>query len=79
MIPLDTVLRSFKTDIHSIELPNKFTYPFFYEPHPLCILASEEVQQQLSQDKRINPLFDPQSKDCLPHGKMFGVLIVKKK
>lgn len=79
MSPLNNVLRSFKTEIHSIEIPNKFTYPFFYEPHPLSILASEEVQQQLSQDKKINPLFDPQSKDCLPHGKMFGVLVVKKK
>ena len=79
MTPLDTVLRNFKTDIHSIELPKKFTYPFFYEPHPLCILASEEIQRQLLEDERINLLFNPKSKNCLPYGKMFGVLIVKKK
>ena len=44
--------------------PERFTYPFCYEPHPLCILAAEEVKQEI---KRINP----------SEGKMFGVLIVK--
>ena len=44
--------------------PKRFTYPFCYEPHPLCILAAEEVKREI---ERINP----------SEGKMFGVLIVK--
>ena len=44
--------------------PERFTYPFCYEPHPLCLLATEEVKQEIS---RINP----------SEGKMFGVLIVE--
>ena len=44
--------------------PERFTYPFCYEPHPLCILAAEEVKREI---ERINP----------SEGKMFGVLIVK--
>lgn len=44
--------------------PERFTYPFFYEPHPLCLLAAEEVKQEI---RRINP----------KEGKMFGVLIVE--
>ena len=27
--------------------PTRFTYPFCYEPHPLCRLAAQEVQQEL--------------------------------
>ena len=31
-----------------IERPARFTYPFCYELHPLCLLAAQEVQQELS-------------------------------
>ena len=47
-----------------IPLPERFTYPFCYEPHPLCLLAAEEVKQEIA---RINP----------SEGKMFGVLVVE--
>ena len=46
-----------------IPKPERFTYPFCYEPHPLCLLAAEEVKQEI---ERIQPT----------EGKMFGVLIV---
>ena len=46
-----------------IPKPERFTYPFCYEPHPLCILAAEEVKQEI---ERIHP----------SEGKMFGVLII---
>ncbi len=79
MNPLDKVLRSFKADISSIELPKRFTFPFFYEPHPLCVVASIELQQELLENKDMQSLFDTSSKTCLPYGKMFGVLIVQRK
>ena len=44
--------------------PERFTYPFCYEPHPLCILAAEEVKCEI---ERIQP----------KEGKMFGVLVVE--
>ena len=50
--------------IADIPLPERFTYPFCYEPHPLCILAAEEVKREIA---RIHP----------QEGKMFGVLIVE--
>ena len=46
-----------------IERPARFTYPFCYEPHPLCLLAAQEVQQELG-------------RMTLTEGKMFGVLVV---
>ena len=48
-----------------IPAPERFTYPFCYEPHPLCRLAAQEVQQHL---KRMT----------LTEGKMFGVLVVER-
>ncbi|MBQ8502080.1 MAG: RNA pseudouridine synthase [Bacteroides sp.] len=50
-------------------LPDKFTYPFCYTPHPLCVQAAAEVQQFLAQQT------DWQAE--LSKGKMFGVLIVR--
>ena len=44
-------------------LPERFTNPFSYEPHPLCLMAAEEVRQELSRMQ-------------LTEGKMFGVLVV---
>ena len=47
-----------------LQKPERFTYPFNYEPHPLCLLAAEEVKQEIA---RMNP----------SEGKMFGVLVVE--
>ena len=47
-----------------IPKPERFTYPFCYEPHPLCQLAAKEVQRELSTM-------------TLTEGKMFGVLVVE--
>jgi len=40
-----THLHRFNEDITAIKLPDAFTYPFFYEPHPLSMLAAEQVHQ----------------------------------
>lgn len=50
--------------IADLPLPERFTYPFCYEPHPLCQMAAEEVKGEI---ERIQPT----------EGKMFGVLVVK--
>lgn len=71
------IFRTFTSDIQSIELPQKFTYPFYYEPHQLAILASQELQLELSNHPQIAPLFDSTCSTSLPTGKMFGVLIVQ--
>jgi tRNA pseudouridine32 synthase/23S rRNA pseudouridine746 synthase len=73
------IFRRFTSDVQSIALPTKFTFPFYYEPHPLTVLAAEEIQQELSTHSLIAPLFDTNGPDCLPTGKMFGILIVKNK
>lgn len=62
-------IHSFTTPIADIPLPERFTYPFCYTPHPLCVLAAEEVQSYLCQQE--------DWKEELRQGKMFGVLIVQ--
>ena len=63
------MIHSFPIATENLPLPQLFTYPFHYTPHPLCVKAAEEVQQYL------------QSRtdwyEELQQGKMFGVLVVK--
>lgn len=62
-------LHRFPMPVAHIPLPEKFTYPFCYTPHPLCLLAAGEVQKYLEQQA--------DWKEELSQGKMFGVLVVQ--
>ena len=68
----------FSEPIHHIALPERFTFPFYYDPHPLCILAAEDLQKHIEtqQDWVHNFGLDP-SKGGYIIGKMFGVLVVQ--
>ncbi|PQB03194.1 RNA pseudouridine synthase [Polaribacter filamentus] len=68
----------FKTDISGIQLPEKFTFPFYYEPHSLAKIATEEIQEYLESQTDFKHNFGlDTSKTDSPIGKMFGVLIVQ--
>ena len=70
----------FQHDISSVEKPSKFTFPFCYDPHPLSLLATAEVQQYLSVQKDFEHNFGlHDGQDGLVIGKMFGVLVVEDK
>ena len=71
-------LHKFKSDISSIELPKKFTFPFYYTPHPLVELAAEEIQMYLESQSDFKHNFGlSQNNDTTAVGKMFGILVVK--
>jgi len=62
----------------SVELPEQFTFPFLYVPHPLCITAANEVKAYLNTQKDFKHNFGLKAeKEGLAIGKMFGVMIVK--
>lgn len=63
------MLHFFTASTEGSELPVKFTNPFDYQPHPLCILAAGEVQRYLAEQA--------EWKEELDKGKMFGVLVVR--
>lgn len=53
----------------SIQPPLQFTYPFCYEPHPLCVAAAKQVQRYIEESGVWKGEQSP--------GKMFGVLVVR--
>lgn len=63
------MIHFFKQDVSHIALPEKFTYPFHYTPHPLCVLAAGEVKEYIAGKK--------EWQEELATGKMFGVLVVQ--
>lgn len=62
------MLHRFTTSITDIPLPERFTYPFCYTPHPLCVQAAAEIQSYLNDCREWS--------EELKQGKMFGVLVV---
>ena len=63
------MLHHFHTPVADIPLPERFTFPFCYTPHPLCVAAAKEVQAYLGLQEAW--------KEELAQGKMFGVLVVR--
>jgi tRNA pseudouridine32 synthase/23S rRNA pseudouridine746 synthase len=59
------MLHHFHTPVADIPLPERFTFPFCYTPHPLCVAAAKEVQAYLGLQEAW--------KEELAQGKMFGV------
>ncbi|PKR81577.1 RNA pseudouridine synthase [Brumimicrobium salinarum] len=68
---------SFQEDISKYPLPDKFTYPFYYQPHPLAVLASKELQTIIKNKNWEHNFGLAQNVKGLEIGKMFGVLVVK--
>lgn len=64
--------------IKGIALPERFTFPFFYEPHPLTRIAATELQDYLESQTDLDHNFGLiEDQQGLVIGKMFGVLIIQ--
>lgn len=66
----------FTADISGYELPEQFTFPFYYTPHPLCVFAAEQLQQHLHAQNDFEHDFGLDDEQA-GRGKMFGVLLVQ--
>lgn len=64
-----TKFHRFAGETVGVELPERFTYPFCYVPHSLCVAAAEEVKGYVAERK--------EWQEELEKGKMFGVLVVE--
>lgn len=62
-------LHALPTSTREIPSPSRFTFPFCYVPHPLCVAAAEEVKAYVARQ--------PQWAQELSEGKMLGVLVVE--
>ena len=73
-----SALHFFDEDVSSISLPENFTFPFYYEPHPIAIKAAEKLQNYLKTQNDFKHNFGlNQGEAGLEIGKMFGVLVVQ--
>lgn len=66
---MESKFHAFAHPVASIPLPERFTYPFHYVPHPLCVRAAEETQAYLKGRA--------EWEKELRSGKMFGVLVAR--
>lgn len=70
-------LHRLKADVSGVELPTRFTFPFSYDPHPLSIIAAQELQHYLSTQTDFDHNFGLGDQTAGAIGKMFGVLVVR--
>jgi tRNA pseudouridine32 synthase / 23S rRNA pseudouridine746 synthase len=69
---------AFKQTISGIKVPDKFTFPFYYEPHELSKIASQELQNYIETQSDWEHNFGlEEGQEGLIIGKMFGVLVVQ--
>ncbi len=66
----------FDVAIEGYDLPEQFTFPFYYTPHPLCVLAATQLQQYLQTQTDFEHDFGIEN-ESRGRGKMFGVLLVQ--
>lgn len=76
-VPSDFFTR-FEESIEGYTLPERFTFPFYYEPHPLSLLAAQTLQSYIENHIEAQHDFGFE-KDKRGIGKMFGVLVVQNK
>ena len=77
-MPNTSCFTPFSESIDGYTLPERFTYPFYYQPHPLCILAAKELQNHLQTQTDWHHDFGIDSfVEGTNIGKMFGVMVVK--
>ncbi len=64
--------------VNEMALPERFTFPFYYDPHPLTKIAATELQQYLETQTHLDHNFGLDAdKAGTVVGKMFGVLVVQ--
>jgi tRNA pseudouridine32 synthase/23S rRNA pseudouridine746 synthase len=64
--------------INEIAPPERFTFPFYYEPHPLSKIAAAELQHYLETQTDLDHNFGlTTDKEQIIIGKMFGVLVIR--
>lgn len=69
-----------EAQLQNIALPQRFTFPFFYEPHALTRIAAADLQNYLLHQTDWEHNFGlRENQEGMIIGKMFGVLVVQDK
>ena len=68
---------SFDRKVDDVSLPERFTFPFYYEPHPLSKDAVKQLQLYISTHNWDHNFGLNPDQEGMIIGKMFGVLVVQ--
>ena len=71
-----TYFTPFLSDVSSLSIPERFTFPFNYTPQPLAMVAATELQNYIQTEIEDKHLFGMKG-ESNGIGKMFGVLVVR--
>lgn len=71
-----TYFTPFLSDVSSLTIPERFTFPFNYTPEPLAMVAATELQNYIQSEIEDKHLFGMKG-ESNGIGKMFGVLVVR--
>lgn len=75
---MPNLFQAFQQNISEISIPEKFTFPFYYEPQELSVIAATELQYYLENQNAFEHNFGlDKDQNGLIIGKMFGVLVVQ--
>jgi tRNA pseudouridine32 synthase/23S rRNA pseudouridine746 synthase len=77
ILSADDLFTPFEEEITGYHLPDKFTFPFNYQPHRLSLLAAEMLQLHLHNQQEWQHNFGLSNEEGEVIGKMFGVLVVE--
>lgn len=58
--------RTFATTVDHLARPERFTFPYYYSPHPLAVIAMQELQEYLKSQSDLKNM-----------SRMFAVLVVE--
>lgn len=76
--PEDKIRYFTQDELSSFSLPERFTFPFFYEPHPITRFAVADLQHYLMHQTDFEHNFGlDKNQSGMIIGKMFGVLIIQ--
>lgn len=78
-VSLEECWINFKRTIDASELPGRFNFPFYHEPHALCLEAAGELQEYITTQTEWQHNFGLDAAlTGLVIGKMFGVMLVQR-
>lgn len=73
----DPLFTPLPQQVDADSLPERFTFPFYYEPHPLCVQVAHDLQHRLQTQQDWQHAFGVDGDAPDAEGKMFGVLVVQ--
>ncbi|WP_020570980.1 RluA family pseudouridine synthase [Neolewinella persica] len=78
-LPLTSFIHDLPPEVLNTQLPERFTFPFHYVPHPVAVAAVADLQRHLeTQSDWVHDFGHGETAGVGAKGKMFGVLVVRK-